>query len=188
MGNVASSASFGACPWGNYLPGCTSLARLRKVATSTPLGPNLAGMTASNYGVTKYLEVFAAAELAKRETNITAFSLHPGVVDTGMIKDLQWIAKEAWCLSERVLFSENCPRTPEEGASTQTYLAVAPKDALQNGKFFASCKVHESVRDLHAIQHGEVATLTYQRGIHDMANALIDPERSSSPAKTTLMV
>jgi len=122
--NVASIASLGACQWGNYLPGCTNLANLPKVARTSPTGLNLAIAPASNYGMTKYLEVFAAAELA-----------------------------------------------------------VAEKDELANGKYVVGCKMHMSVRDLHADLHGEEATLSYQKGIHDMADDLLDATGSANHAK-----
>jgi NAD(P)-dependent dehydrogenase (short-subunit alcohol dehydrogenase family) len=170
---VASQASVAACLWGNYGPGCTSLGRLPKLAKESPTGRSLTGAPASNYGVTKYMEIFATAELARREPNITAFSLHPGVVGTAMLDNVPWIAQKLWCAAG-FDFQNPCPRTTPQGASTQTYIAVATQEELMhaNGKFFDSCKVHSSVRDQFAATHGEEKAVAYQSAIYDIVSQL----------------
>jgi len=65
--NMASEASFDPCTWGNRPANCTSVEQLRNDATTSPTGTNAMGVNASNYGLTKYLQVFHAAELARRE-------------------------------------------------------------------------------------------------------------------------
>merc|ERR1712178_114095 len=108
-------------------------------------------------------------ELARREPNITAFSLHPGVVSTDMTGSVSGLVLHAWCLWDG---QSPCPRNAAEGATTQTYVAVAPKEELSqsNGKFFDSCKVRTSVRDKYAKLHGEDQTLTYQAAIYDLVH------------------
>lgn len=64
---MASEASFDPCTWGNRPANCTSVEQLRNDATTSPTGTNAMGVNASNYGLTKYLQVFHAAELARRE-------------------------------------------------------------------------------------------------------------------------
>merc|ERR1739848_819872 len=116
---------------------CTAIDRLPAAATrvfnwSSALFPNgtfdptkgennTMGVPLSNYGLSKYLLVFHAAELAKREAanGVMAFSLHPGVIDTAMLEQIGDPSITAkWCQGQRP-----CPRTAEQGASTQTYLA-----------------------------------------------------------------
>lgn len=171
--NVVSAASFVPCIWGDYFPSfCKSLRNLPKFAKRSPSGLGLLGVPASNYGMTKYLDVFITAELARREPNITAFSLHPGLVLTDMTSSASGFIVRLWCALSG---QKPCPRTPGEGATTQTYLAVAPKEELTNGKYFDSCKVHKSVRDEYVEKHGENNTLLYQSAIYDMASTLIGP-------------
>jgi len=177
---VASISSFFACMWGNYGPACTNLVKLPTAAKANPAGPSIpqGGMKANNYGMAKYLDVFATAELARREANITAVVLHPGIVDTPMTGDVPKATLEMWCVAEAGLQgqpSRPCPRSAEQGASTQTYLAVAPIDQISKGSYYSSCSVHNSVRDVYSMTHGEKATLNYQSGIYDMADGLVGP-------------
>jgi hypothetical protein len=136
----------------------------------------VAAIHASNYGMAKYLDVFSTAELAHREQNITAVSLHPGMVLTGMSKHITpKTTMEICCALDG---QRPCPRTAAEGATTATYLAVAPKEDLANGKYYDSCKVYKSVRDTYASTHGEDKALAYQSGIYDVASALIAPKEA----------
>lgn len=183
--NVASISSHFPCAWGHYLPGCTSLGKLPKFAKTSPFGPNLVGTPASNYGMTKWLDIFNTAELAHREPNITAVSLHPGIVSTDMVGGLSWLTLKIWCLDDG---HKTCPRTVQQGASTQTYLAFAPKAEVQSGKYYDSCMVHDSVRDDYVKQYGESEELTYQSAIFDMANGFIGTSGSVSNAVNGVFV
>jgi len=186
--HVSSSSSFMACPWGRYprslTKSCTALDRLPDEATrvfnwSSGLFPNgtldpskadnnTMGVPISNYGLSKYLMVFHAAELAKREeaNGVTAFSLHPGVIDTDMVEDIgDPTIAASWCMGQKP-----CPRTPEQGASTQTYLAAATLDEISgdNGLFYDSCKSSRSVKTIFSLTHSKAAVEKYQAGIYDM--------------------
>merc|ERR1712232_272140 len=170
---------------------CTALERLPDAATrvfnfSSALLPNgtldpskadnnTMGVPISNYGLSKYVLVFHAAEFAEREraNGVTAFSLHPGVIDTDMVKqigDPSIVAK--WCMGQNP-----CPRNPEQGASTQTYLAAAPLGDISkdNGKFFSSCSSSKSVKTIYSLTHSKNAVEKYQAGIYDMC---VDMTRS----------
>ncbi len=186
--HVSSSSSLMACLWGKYprslTKSCTALDRLPDAATrvfnfSDGLFPNgtldpskadnnTMGVVISNYGLSKYLLVFHAAELAKREAanGVTAFSLHPGVIDTDMVEqigDMSIVKK--WCMGQTP-----CPRTAEMGASTQTYLAAAPLDEVSkdNGLYFDSCKSSRSAKTIYSLTHSKAAVEKYQAGIYDM--------------------
>merc|ERR1711963_163060 len=123
-------------------------------------------------------DIFSTAELARREPNITAFTLHPGVVSTGLTSEVSKLTLHTWCLSDG---QTPCPRASTGGAATPTYVAVAPKEAVAsaNGRFFDSCKVRASVRDSYALTHGEEKALAYQAAIHDMASRLIGPNATA---------
>ena len=100
------------------ISGSDNLEKLTKIASTTPFGPSIVGAPASNYGITKYLEVFYAAELARREPNITAVSLHPGVVSTDMtgIWNHQITPSPPWSpppSSNKI--DENCSKTKLNG-------------------------------------------------------------------------
>jgi hypothetical protein len=64
--------------------------------------------------------VWHAAELAARESNVSAYSLHPGLVDTAMTHSLPPATLKAWCAH-----TSPCPLTAAEGAATPTFLAAA---------------------------------------------------------------
>lgn len=171
--HVSSMAAMAPCtfpiPWVPYgRLDCTDLSKLPKEASATPSGI----MPASNYGLAKWLMVFHAAELVRRETRLTAYSLHPGVVATAMTKDLpNWIAK-LFCLKDG---QKPCPCSDKQGASTQTYLAAASTKELggasMNGRFFDMCapSAKMDVRAQYADEHGEEQAVKYQSALYEMA-------------------
>ncbi|KAI8869449.1 NAD(P)-binding protein [Ramicandelaber brevisporus] len=90
-----------------------------------------------NYPWSKAYNISFARHLAKRltddgRTNITSYSLHPGVVRTEFLRDQWWIVKKVVGL-----FSI----TSDDGAKTQFYLATAPGVEKDNGKYFDKCAV-----------------------------------------------
>lgn len=87
------------------------------------------------YAQSKLANVLFAAELARRlpPTEVTANSLHPGVVATklllrGIVPD--WLARP-WTI------------TPEEGARTPLYVATAPGLEGVTGRYFDDCSPAE---------------------------------------------
>lgn len=174
--NVASASSFEGCKWAKLSSSCLSVASLEATARATPEGNNSNHIPASNYGVSKALQVFHAAELAKREepNGVSAFSLHPGVVATPMTKDLPPAVAKQWCGSQLP-----CPMTAPEGAATPAYLASAPATALSgsNGKYFSTVLLNKekpatSVVTLYSIEHpGGLAK--YQQQVYDMTHGWV---------------
>jgi len=79
--------------------------------------------------------VLFAAEFNKRyqSKGVTAYSLHPGVIATGLGEDLPCYA----CFG--VLFY-CCLKSVPQGAATQVYLATAPLKEEDAGKYFANSK------------------------------------------------
>ena len=92
------------------------------------------------YGVSKLANALCARELARRieHTEATANSVHPGVINTPLVKHLplwqQWTAKYlGWA------FMKDIP----EGAATTCYVATSPDLVGVRGFYFADCNVNE---------------------------------------------
>ena len=139
---VSSRAGQLPCSWGSTELGrdyaCTILDGLPTLLRATPrAGLNAWGFHSSNYGLTKYLEVFYVAALARREaalsTGVRAYSLHPGLVRTPMVTKVV-----RYSGIQRTIDAAEPVAT---GAATQTWLAAAaalPEEG--NGKFFDKCE------------------------------------------------
>jgi NAD(P)-dependent dehydrogenase (short-subunit alcohol dehydrogenase family) len=88
------------------------------------------------YGQSKLANILFTAELARRcaGSGVTANSLHPGAVATGLGTN-----NGAWA---RRLIALLRPffRTPENGAATSVYLASSPAVEGVSGKYFANCR------------------------------------------------
>lgn len=177
---VSSDASFDPCDWANRPSDCFALGSVEASGRKTPAdGTNPEGVPASNYGLTKFLQVFHAAELAKREHKranasgpgvnaVLAFSLHPGFVLTPMTRSSipPAVVKE-WCKGS----PRPCPMGAAAGAATPTFLAVADRDgiAANNGLFFTWCGPATSVKDTMVKASGASAVETYQSLMYDLA-------------------
>ncbi|XP_058829927.1 retinol dehydrogenase 14-like isoform X1 [Topomyia yanbarensis] len=89
------------------------------------------------YNLSKCIEIMITQELARRlaGTRITANCLHPGVIDTGIWRNIPFPAS--------LLFKpiQMCFRTPEEGARTTVFLTVSPDVEKISGEYFRGCKV-----------------------------------------------
>nr|XP_039268676.1 retinol dehydrogenase 12-like [Styela clava] len=98
------------------------------------------------YGQSKLMNVLFSRELSKRlhGTAVTTYALEPGVVDTELVR--HYGKNENPSLWDKLFNSLNyLPlkflfRTPEQGAQTQIYCAVAHELNEVSGKYYASCK------------------------------------------------
>mmetsp|Transcript_42352 Transcript_42352/g.111492 ORF Transcript_42352/g.111492 Transcript_42352/m.111492 type:complete len:285 (-) Transcript_42352:175-1029(-) len=168
--HVSSKASFFGCRMAGEPEGCLEIDRLKRIASHSPTGTILQGigtgvdLPASNYGITKYLQVWHAAEFARRHPGIRAFSLHPGIIRTKLVGDLL-PANVTWCAPPRP-----CPVSASQGASTQTFLAAATDNELAqaNGQYFELCGVHASVISQRVASEGRDAALAYQSRVYDL--------------------
>jgi len=90
--------------------------------------------TSSAYGHSKLANGLFSLELARRleGTDATSNSLHPGVVDTKMVRNSRWGR-----LFRRWL------KTPGQGAATTCYLATSPALVGVSGYYFADCNPKE---------------------------------------------
>lgn len=102
-------------------------------------GPNLA------YGRSKLANILFTRELAKRleqeKSNIKVAALHPGVVITELTRNLEekFLVKAAVSLGRpiRYLFFKDT----EHGAQTSLHCALVEWEKLENGGYYADCKV-----------------------------------------------
>ncbi|CAH2071132.1 unnamed protein product, partial [Iphiclides podalirius] len=90
------------------------------------------------YSNSKLCNILMASELSNRlqGTGVTANSLHPGIVKTEILHDIN-IPLFQWLLPLIKL----CSKNPWEGAQTTIYLAVSPEVSDVSGKYFADCHI-----------------------------------------------
>ncbi len=88
------------------------------------------------YAVSKLCNVLFAAELGRRlsGSDVTAYSLHPGVVASEIWRRVPWPARQI--MTSRML-------TIEQGAQTSLHCATSPEVNGDSGKYFDKCQVTE---------------------------------------------
>jgi NAD(P)-dependent dehydrogenase (short-subunit alcohol dehydrogenase family) len=89
------------------------------------------------YGTAKLFNIYFTQSLAEKygSKGITAYALHPGVVNTAFGTELTGFGKIIMWLSRPFMI------TPKEGAKTSVYLATQSKLELKSGKYFKKCKI-----------------------------------------------
>jgi NAD(P)-dependent dehydrogenase (short-subunit alcohol dehydrogenase family) len=88
------------------------------------------------YGNAKLFNIYFARSIAERYANkgVTAYSLHPGVVNTGFGSQYTGFLKIVLSLIRPFMIS------PEKGAETSVFLATAPQIEPLSGKYFKNKK------------------------------------------------
>ena len=88
------------------------------------------------YGVSKLANGLFTLQLAKQlaNTNATANSIHPGIINTNLGRHFPW-----WQRVVANLFGWTFMKSIEAGAATQTYVATAPALATTSGYYFSDC-------------------------------------------------
>ncbi|XP_012269350.2 retinol dehydrogenase 14-like [Athalia rosae] len=88
------------------------------------------------YYVSKYANIVFTLELARRlqGTGVTANCLHPGMIDSGIWRNVP--APLSWVLN---LVIKGFFKTPEQGAQTTIHLAVSDEVNGVTGKYFLDC-------------------------------------------------
>ncbi|EFN82737.1 retinol dehydrogenase 14 isoform X2 [Harpegnathos saltator] len=91
------------------------------------------------YYVSKYANIVFTLELARRleGTGVTANCLHPGMIDSGIWRNVP--APLSWFLT---LIIKAFFKTPEQGAQTTIHLAVSEELNGVSGKYFMDCAEH----------------------------------------------
>lgn len=179
--NVASSSSNYACVWANHIGAkgaCMDTDQLQDRVTLPPKGTNTFAIPASNYGVSKYLQIFHAAELARREkaNGITAFSLHPGVVGTSMMAPVPKLTAKLWCEGQ-----SPCPFTPAEGGATPAYIASAPAAHLQPGKYYVDCTATNGVIEARVSRTSKAQSDAYASDLYEKTLAWVNGAPAPAP-------
>ena len=89
------------------------------------------------YGAAKLFNIYFAKSLAEKygSEGITAFSLHPGIVNTGFGTGLSGLGKLLMWLGKPFMIDA------EKGAETSVYLATEPGIEAQSGLYFKKKKV-----------------------------------------------
>ena len=99
----------------------------------------------TNYGMSKAFSILFARELHRRKgaKGVVSVSVHPGVIRTGLQKQLT-----ADFLS-KVTFA----KTVQQGAATTVLLAVMPRDEISPGGYYADCNLHDDLlrKDLQPV-------------------------------------
>lgn len=93
------------------------------------------------YCKSKLANVLFAKELANRlgGTGVTAYSLHPGVIGTGLQQHLPAYVR----LLSNSFVGRFIQKTPEQGAQTTIHCAVCPDLEQSSGAYFSDCAVVE---------------------------------------------
>lgn len=101
------------------------------------LNPLTTKPSAYLYYVSKYANIYFTRELARRleGSGVTANCLHPGMIDTGIWRNVPFPLNYPMKMITRGFF-----KTPEQGAQTTIHLAVADEVAGISGKYFMDCK------------------------------------------------
>lgn len=89
------------------------------------------------YGHSKLANVLFAAHLAEllKGTRITANSLHPGVINTEIDRNMNRFMQGAFAVASALGYG----KTIEQGAATSCYVATSPQLGSTSGKFFEDC-------------------------------------------------
>lgn len=89
------------------------------------------------YYSSKGANILFTQELARKleGTNVTANCLHPGLVDTGIWRNVPLPLKLPLGIANKLFF-----KTPEQGAQTTIYLATSDEVAGVSGKYFSDSK------------------------------------------------
>ena len=83
------------------------------------------------YGQSKLANILYASEIARRYPQITSTSVHPGVINTGLVTDLGSANKAfVWATT----WWKMVP--PKKGVKNQLWAATVEKDKLTNGGYY----------------------------------------------------
>ncbi|KAH8311643.1 hypothetical protein KR044_007320, partial [Drosophila immigrans] len=96
------------------------------------------------YNQSKLANVIFTRELAERleGTGVTTYSLHPGVVDTELFRNVRFFntkyGKPVMCLAKP--FIKPFIKTPTSGAQTTLYVALHPDLERVSGLYYSDCR------------------------------------------------
>jgi NAD(P)-dependent dehydrogenase (short-subunit alcohol dehydrogenase family) len=110
------------------------------------------------YAHSKLANVLYSLELARllRGSRITANSLHPGVINTNIVRHESAITRRAFGL-----WTKMTGKTVEQGAATSCYVATHPLLGAVSGEYFEDCNAVRVLGDNH-MHDAEMATELWQ--------------------------
>ncbi|CAA3021325.1 Short-chain dehydrogenase TIC 32, chloroplastic [Olea europaea subsp. europaea] len=90
------------------------------------------------YAQSKLANILHAKELARKlkagNANVTVNALHPGIVNTGIIRDYKGFISDSICFMISKLL-----KSISQGAATTCYVALSPHMGVVSGNYFADC-------------------------------------------------
>lgn len=97
------------------------------------------------YGQSKTANLYTASELERRygSKGVHAWSVHPGLIMTGLVKHVPDEMLEAWAQSPDV---GKVVKSVEQGAATTVWAAVAKDLEGKGGKYLENCQVAKPVQ------------------------------------------
>jgi len=109
------------------------------------------------YGHSKLANVLFALQLGKllRGTRITANSLHPGVINTEIDRNLNRFMQRGFAVATALGFGKSV----EQGAATSCYVASSPLLGSTSGKYFEDCNAVTIVGEGHLHDEAMAAEL-----------------------------
>eukprot|EP00164_Ancoracysta_twista_P001232 GFYU01001616.1.p1 GENE.GFYU01001616.1~~GFYU01001616.1.p1 ORF type:complete len:332 (-),score=86.20 GFYU01001616.1:48-1043(-) len=127
----------------------------------------------STYGMTKMCNLWHARQLnalyASRGQDITAYSVHPGVVATELVRQREWMTK----LLPWVAF---LLKTPSQGAATSLYCALRPEALQHAGDYFSDCTLGSK---FSYWESDEFASQLWKKTVHVLASKGHQTQHSS---------
>jgi NAD(P)-dependent dehydrogenase (short-subunit alcohol dehydrogenase family) len=108
------------------------------------------------YGHSKLANVLFSLELARllRGTRITSNSLHPGVIDTNIARNLSAIVRSGFSLLTKI-----SGKTIEQGAATSCFVATDAALGSTSGEYFEDCNAVTVLGDNHMRDTEQAARL-----------------------------
>ncbi|EDV36906.1 uncharacterized protein Dana_GF13188 [Drosophila ananassae] len=122
----------------------SSLAHTRGEINTGDLNSDKSYDEGKAYSQSKLANVLFTRELARRleGTGVTVNALHPGVVDTEIIRHMGFFNNFFAGLFVKPLFWPFV-KTPKNGAQTTLYVALDPELKKVTGQYFSDCKIKE---------------------------------------------
>ncbi len=125
------------------------------------------------YGHSKLANVLFSLELARllRGTRITSNSLHPGVINTNIVRNVSSVLRAGFALLTRVN-----GKTIEQGAATSCFVATSESLGSTSGAYFEDCNAVTVMGDNH-MQDTEQAARLWLRSEELARGHMVELER-----------
>lgn len=156
---VSVSSGSGYSPCDGLDADCTDISKMVDVATGK------ASTSANTYGLSKYMQIYHARELAAREaaagSSVRIYAMRPGLVDTPMERK----GPDSWRkkICQEVGYKP-CP-IPASNVGTLPYLVVDQQPQSSDGQMFFMCKIEEQ----GGKPYGPAFSAAQQKQLYDLS-------------------